>query len=75
MKQVENGWIPDFESRYFTADFPWGIKVIKEIAIMFDVMTPNINKIWNWYENNVWNTKDELFELPLGKDEFLRLYR
>lgn len=75
MKQVENGWIPDFESRYFTADFPWGIKVIKEIANMFDVMTPNINKIWNWYENNVWNTKDELFELPLGKDEFLRLYR
>ena len=49
--------------------------MIKEIANMFDVMTPNINKIWNWYENNVWNTKDKLFELPLGKDEFLRLYR
>lgn len=75
MKQTENGWIPDLESRYFTADFPWGIKVIKEISIMFEIMTPNINKIWNWYKNNMWNMKDEVFELTLDKEKFLELYQ
>jgi hypothetical protein len=75
MKRVENGWIPDFESRYFTADFPWGLKVIKEIASVFGVVTPSINKVWNWYECNVWDRKQGWFNLPLNRDEFLELYR
>ncbi len=32
MKKVENGWIPDFNSRYFTADFPYGLAIIEELA-------------------------------------------
>lgn len=75
MKHVEDGWVPDFESRYFTADFPWGLKVIKEIAGVFEVKTPKINKIWSWYEGNVWDGKQEWFELPLDIEEFLELYQ
>lgn len=32
MKQVEGGWIPDFSSRYFTEDFPFGLRFIHDLA-------------------------------------------
>ncbi len=31
MKQVGGGWIPDFRSRYFTEDFPYGLRFIVEL--------------------------------------------
>ncbi|HBA97838.1 MAG TPA: hypothetical protein DCZ23_07000 [Lachnospiraceae bacterium] len=51
MKEVKNGWVPDFESRYFRADFPYGLSIIEDIAniIRFDV--PNIRETMNWYRN------------------------
>lgn len=74
MKMKGTRWIPDFESRYFTADFPWGLKVIKEIASVYEVMTPNIDRIWMWYEKNHPNINEKSFVLPLEKDEFLEIY-
>ena len=32
MKQVEGGYIPDFQSRYFTEDFPYGLAIIHRLA-------------------------------------------
>lgn len=54
---VENGFIPDFSSRYFIADFAYGLKIIKQIAQFVHLNTPNIDVLLNWYKN-VTKTKD-----------------
>ena len=73
MKQTENGWIPDFSSRYFSADFPYGLKIILDIAKCFSVPAKKIEIIWNWYvSQNLSN--NECFELNMSKEEFLRKY-
>lgn len=48
MKEVENGWVPDFESRYFTEDFPYGLRFIVELARKQNVATPKIDIVYNW---------------------------
>lgn len=48
MKPVENGWIPDFESRYFTEDFPYGLKIIVDLAKEKNINCPHINKVFEW---------------------------
>lgn len=48
MKEVEGGWIPDFESRYFTEDFPYGLKFIIELAKEKNINTPCLNKVFEW---------------------------
>lgn len=48
MKKVEGGWIPDFESRYFTEDFPYGLTFIKRLAEEKHISTPTIDKVYSW---------------------------
>ena len=48
MKQVEGGWIPDFGSRYFTEDFPYGLRTLYELAIDNKMDCPNIGFVYNW---------------------------
>ncbi len=48
MIRVEDGWIPDFGSRYFTEDFPFGLRIIKELAEENRVATPMIDKVYKW---------------------------
>ena len=48
MKLVGSGWIPDFNSRYFTEDFPYGLKFIKETAAKQNMTTPVIDMVYNW---------------------------
>ena len=48
MKKVENGWCADFTSRYFTEDFPYGLKYIKELARENNLSTPTIDKVFSW---------------------------
>ena len=48
MKEVEGGWIPDFESRYFTEDFPYGLRIIKDLSTKYKVETPVIDKVYAW---------------------------
>ena len=45
------GLIPDLHSRYFTADFPYGLFVIKQIGDIAGVHMPNINMLIEWYDN------------------------
>ena len=49
MIPCENGWIPDFSSRYFTADFPYGLVIIAEFADLAGVDVPNIKNTLDWY--------------------------
>ena len=52
MKQIDtNKFIPDFESRYFTEDIPYGLSLIKYVAQKHNVKTPTIDKILNWAES------------------------
>lgn len=42
--------IPDLHSRYFTADFPYGLTVIQQIGHIAGVSTPNIDDLLDWYD-------------------------
>ena len=48
MKQTENGFVPDFESRYFMEDFPYGLQIIKDLAQAHQLKTPVIDKVLKW---------------------------
>ena len=48
MKEVKGGWIPDFSSRYFTEDFPYGMRFIVETAYEQNVAIPTIEEIYQW---------------------------
>lgn len=50
MKQTTAGWAPDFESRYFTEDFPFGLQLVKDMAVKYNVKTPTIDKVLIWGE-------------------------
>ncbi len=48
MKETASGWVPDFSSRYFTEDFPFGLKYIKETAVLHQIPTPVIDRVLSW---------------------------
>lgn len=48
MKEVEGGYIPDFQSRYFTEDFPYGLYHIWQLAKVKGVSTPVIDMVYEW---------------------------
>ena len=48
MKQTAQGWIPDFASRYFTEDFPYGLHFIWQLAKEKGIATPKIDMVYQW---------------------------
>lgn len=48
MIEVQGGWKADFKNRYFTEDFPFGLRWIKEIAMKHHVETPVIDEVYTW---------------------------
>lgn len=48
MLQTDRGWIPDYKSRYFTEDFPYGLKYIWMLAHENDISVPVIDKVYEW---------------------------
>ena len=48
MKQIDGKWLPDFSSRYFTEDFPFGLRSIVETAKSHNLDIPNLQKVYNW---------------------------
>lgn len=48
MIQTPEGWIPDFGSRYFTEDFAFGLRFIKELAEAHSVAAPTIDRVYAW---------------------------
>lgn len=58
---------PDLESRYFTADFPYGLLILKAFANICQMETPMMDEVIGWYQNMIdkeYLTKD----LGLGRD-------
>lgn len=48
MIKVTGGYAPDFNSRYFTEDFPYGLNIIHQIAKNNHIKAPTIETISNW---------------------------
>ena len=51
MVEVQNGWVADFKNRYFTEDFPYGLKHIWELSKHHGIDTPMIDKVYGWGMN------------------------
>lgn len=47
--KVDGGYIPDFDSRYFTADFSYGLAILVQIAEFVGIDVPNMKKTLEWY--------------------------
>ena len=39
---------PDFSSRYFTEDFPYGMRFIVETSMKYDIELPRIQRVYQW---------------------------
>ena len=48
MLLTAGGWIPDFTSRYFTEDFPFGLRYILEIAKNNNIPVPFMTQVYEW---------------------------
>lgn len=48
MKEVEGGYVPDFQSRYFTEDFPFGLAIVHRLTHKEGIPSPTIDMIYNW---------------------------
>lgn len=48
MKAVAGGFIPDFYSRYFTEDFPYGLAFVYRLTHEKGIPSPTIDKIYEW---------------------------
>ena len=75
--KVDGGFIPDLHSRYFTADFSFGLSIIQQIGAFAGVKTPNIDATMEWYEKIAVET--ECFRYSdygiTSRDEFLEFYQ
>ncbi|MDO4512226.1 MAG: NAD/NADP octopine/nopaline dehydrogenase family protein [Bacteroidales bacterium] len=48
MKEAGGGWVADFESRYFTEDFPYGLAFIDRLCREHGIEAPCISKVLAW---------------------------
>lgn len=77
-KQLENKkYIPDLNSRYFTADFPYGLDVLLSFAEHLKVDCPNMKMVSDWY-HRITNTK-KVFDIKdysiTSKEQLFALYK
>lgn len=74
MKETSPGrWAPDFESRYFKADFAYGLRAIRDISALAGVPVPHIDEVLAWYERVSGNVDGNGF-VPGSIEELGRLY-
>lgn len=74
MLESNGGWIPDLNSRYFSTDFPYGLKLIKDLASTFNVKTPNIDTVWTWYEEFDKSHAENAIKLSMNINELVSVY-
>lgn len=74
--KVAEGYIPDFNSRYFTADFSYGLTILLQVAKFVNYKAYNMEETLAWYYNLVGKRDEYSFE-DYGIDtykEFVRFY-
>lgn len=62
MVEKGDGYAPDFQSRYFTADFSFGLRMLIGTAKLLGLETPNMAETLAWYERVTGNTDGFRFE-------------
>ena len=79
MKKAEDAWIPDFDSRYFKADYAYGLAIIEEFMDIAQCEAPNIRETMDWYRSisgdNAFfdirqygiNCKEDIYDFYSGK--------
>lgn len=50
LKAVEKGYVPDLSSRMFIEDYPFGVCIIKDFALITGVRTPTVDLMLEFYE-------------------------
>ena len=50
LKNTEKGFIPDLTSRMFIEDYPHGVCIIKDFALMTGLKTPTVDMLLDFYE-------------------------
>ncbi|MFY1067099.1 NAD/NADP octopine/nopaline dehydrogenase family protein [Enterococcus sp. AD013-P3] len=53
MIKKDEGFIPNFKSRYFTEDFPYGLLLLKAFSLIVGTDTPGMNRVLSWYQDNM----------------------
>ena len=53
MQKTTDGFVPNFESRYFQEDFPYGLCIIKSFCDIVGVESPNIDRVLRWFEKTM----------------------
>lgn len=48
MQAAVGGFVPDFSSRYFTEDFPYGLAFVRRLAHEHNIPSPVIDTIFDW---------------------------
>lgn len=52
MRETPAGWVPDFTSRYFTEDFPFGLRFIHDLLHQHHINAPYIDEVFEWGMNS-----------------------
>ena len=55
--RTEKGFIPDLQSRYFIADFSYGLTILTQIADFAGVEAINLKETLMWYQNIIQQKK------------------
>jgi molybdopterin/thiamine biosynthesis adenylyltransferase len=63
----DSRFIPDFSSRYFLEDFPYGLCIIKGFALIYNIKTPTIDLLIQWMQS-LYNKEYINLHAYLGKD-------
>jgi len=73
----DEGYIPDLNSRYFTADFSYGLTNIKQIADLYGVPVPNVSETLAWYHAiSLHNTEYSFSKYGINsREDFVRFYQ
>ncbi len=48
VKEVAGGYVPDFKSRYFIEDFPYGLAIVHRLTHEKNIPSPTIDMIYDW---------------------------
>lgn len=51
MQRTRNGYAPDWHSRFFTEDFPFGLRAVRLVAALAKVETPLLDTIDAWSQH------------------------
>lgn len=61
MIEIAGKYIPDLNSRYFNADFSYGLEILVQIARLVNVAVPSMEEVLNWYDQISLNNNKFLF--------------